>query len=437
MTIKSTKTKHIFAFFLGLSIVPLFFFLGDFANAQTEVEKLQSQIEERNDRLKEIEKEIAQYEASLKEVGAQKDTLQKAIDTLNLERKKVLSDIKYTQNKIDSTNLTIDKLSIDITTTEENIDKTKAAVAEIIRNIDQSDNESMVEILLQHNNISEFWSEVEDLETVRTAMSTRAEELGVLVDTLESQKGEASDKRDELVSLKQQYTGQQAILDSNKQEKDKLLTATKNEEASYQAQLAAKKAAKEQLQKEVQDIESQLQYILDPSTIPTAGTTVFRWPLDNIIITQYFGYTKFALSGAYNGKAHNGVDFGASVGTKIYAPLTGTVRNTGNTDLVSGCYSWGQWVLIDHPNGLSTLYAHLSYIGVTPGQRVNTGDVIGYVGATGYATGPHLHFTVYVSDAVQVMQFNQFKTVTGCGSALSPFAAIEGYLDPLDYLPAI
>lgn len=134
---------------------------------------------------------------------------------------------------------------------------------------------------------------------------------------------------------------------------------------------------------------------------------------------------------------HNGMDFGAPTGTKIYAPLGGTVRATGNTDLVPGCYSWGQWALIDHPNGLTTLYAHMSWTGVQAGQKVATGDVIGYVGATGYATGPHLHFTLYASQAVEVKRFNEFKAVTGCGSAFSPFAAVEGYLNPLDYLPAI
>jgi len=131
------------------------------------------------------------------------------------------------------------------------------------------------------------------------------------------------------------------------------------------------------------------------------------------------------------------MDLGTPTGSKLYAPLTGTVRDTGNTDLVPGCYSWGKWILIDHPNGLSTMYAHLSHIGVVPGQTVRTGDVVGFTGNTGYSTGPHLHWTLYVTDAVQVRKFNEFKSVTSCGAAKSPFAAIEGYLDPLDYLPPL
>jgi murein DD-endopeptidase MepM/ murein hydrolase activator NlpD len=118
------------------------------------------------------------------------------------------------------------------------------------------------------------------------------------------------------------------------------------------------------------------------------------------------------------------------------APLSGTVRATGNTDAVPGCYSWGKWTLIDHANGLSTLYAHQSAINVSPGQGVSTGEVIGYVGSTGFSTGPHLHFTVYAKEGVSVRKFNEIKTVTSCGPASTPVAAVDAYIDPMLYLPA-
>ncbi|MEZ4200757.1 MAG: peptidoglycan DD-metalloendopeptidase family protein, partial [Candidatus Paceibacterota bacterium] len=381
---------------------------------------------------------IAQFESALQEVGAEKDTLQRAINQLNLERQKVLADISYTENKISNTDLEINKLTLEIGNTERDITKNEAAIGEIIRALNVNDDESFVEVLLRHDNIAQFWDEIESLETVRTSMLTRVEQLAALRELLQGKRSDETSKRDELVDLKQQYSGQQSVLENNKAEKSQLLSATQNEETEYQTMLAQRKAAREQLLKEVQDIESQLQFILDPNSIPTPGTPVFRWPLDNIVITQYFGYTKFALQnqGVYKNNMHNGVDLGAPTGTKIYAPLTGTVRNTGNTDAVPGCYSWGKWILIDHPNGLSTLFAHLSHIGVSPGQKVSTGDVVGYVGNTGYSTGPHLHYTLYVSAAVQVKKFSEFKAVTGCGAALSPFSAVEGYLDPLDFLPS-
>lgn len=409
---------------------------GDFVYAQSEIVKLQEQIAEKNNRLTDIEKEIAKFEAALLEVGAEKNTLQKAINQLELERKKVNADIAFTENKIASTDLTIDKLMFEIVNTEDSIGRNQDAIREIMRNMHTSDEESMIEILLRQENISAFWDAFENLETVRLSIGEKVEDLTALKHTLEKKRDENTALKSDLENLRAQYDDQHNILENNKADKAQLLSQTQNEEANYQALLQQKEAARAQLLAEVRDIESQIQFILDPNTIPVPGTEVFAWPIPNPYITQYFGYTKFALSGAYNGSAHNGIDIGSPVGTKIHAPLTGTVRMTGNTDLVSGCYSWGKWALIDHPNGLSTMFAHMSQISVSPGQSIKTGDIVGYVGNTGYSTGPHLHYTLYVSEGVQVKQFNEFKSVTGCGAALSPFAAVEAYLDPLDYLPA-
>jgi murein DD-endopeptidase MepM/ murein hydrolase activator NlpD len=103
-------------------------------------------------------------------------------------------------------------------------------------------------------------------------------------------------------------------------------------------------------------------------------------------------------------------------------------------DAQKGCYSYGKWILIDHDNGLSTLYAHLSVMSVSAGDKVNAGQIIGYAGATGYSTGPHLHFTVFDRDAVQV---SQFTWSIGCKNTKVPYAPYEAYLDPLEYLPKL
>jgi len=429
--------RRVLAFICGLCIAPALFAGVVHVDAQSEVERLQAEIAEKNDRLADIEAEIAQFEAALNEVGAEKETLQKAINQLDLERKKIQADIAYTENRISSTDLEINKLTLEINDTERTIGRSEEAIKEILRTMYTAENDSMIELLLRNDNLAEAWDEFESLETVKNSMRAKVQELSDLKLALETKREENTEKRSSLVQLKDQYSDQNSILANNRANTSELLSATQNEEATYQAMLREREAAREQLLQEVRNIESELQFILDPNTIPTPGTAVFRWPLDSVRITQYFGYTKFALSGAYSGNAHNGVDFGAPVGTKIYAPLTGTIRNVGNTDLVPGCYSWGQWLLIDHPNGLSSMFAHLSATAVQPGQKVKTGDVVGYVGNTGYSTGPHLHYTLYVTDAVQVMRFNEFKSVTGCGAALSPFAAVEGYMDPLDFLPAI
>ena len=80
------------------------------------------------------------------------------------------------------------------------------------------------------------------------------------------------------------------------------------------------------------------------------------------------------------------------------------------------------------------MYAHLSIISVLPGQNVTTGQLLGYSGNTGYSTGPHLHFTVYATEGVNVVRLGDVKAKTNCGAARIPVAGFEAYLNPMSYL---
>lgn len=433
------KRRLFVAFLLGALLPQILLVTPTSVFAQSEIEKLKNEINDRSGRLAEIEKEIAKFEGELQVVGAEKKTLQSAINQLELERRKVNAEISKTETLISSTDLEINKLILEISRTEKDIEQTEVAIGAIIRAEYKANDDSLIELLLRHNKLSEFWSTFEAYENVRDSLSTKVSEMDSFHTLLEEQRSSNEVKRAELGSLKNQYSDQNQVLVSNKQEQAELLEVTKSEEASYQQLLAQQKAAQEQILKELREFESKLQFYLDPNTIPSPGTAVFSWPLANVIITQYFGGTEFAArnAAAYGGRAyHPGVDMGAPRGTPIMAPLTGTVRATGNTDAVPGCSSWGKWTLLDHANGLTTLYAHQDVISVVPGQKVTTGEIIGYVGNTGFSTGPHLHFTVYAKEGVSVRKFNEIKTITSCGPATTPIAAVDAYIDPMLYLPA-
>lgn len=417
----------------------LFFAREHFAHAEesatvavsSEVNRLRDEIQQRNSRLQQIEREIAQYQAELAKVGGEKQSLQNAIRQLELERQKVTADLNYTQNRIGATDLEIQKLDIEISETQERIIGNKDAVGEIIRRMHEADDTSVVEMILRNESISELWVALDELEQVREIMAEEVRTLAELQDILERQLAENRARRGDLVSLRNQYADQQEVLEVNREEKNQLLAQTQNEEAQYQALLAERRAAKERFERELRDLEAQLQFVLDPSTIPGAGTAVFRWPVDSVTITQRFGNTAFAQSGGYNGQGHNGVDFRAPTGTTIRAALAGEVIAT-NSQVAPMC-QYGKWVLVRHANGLTTLYAHLSVVSVSQGQTVSTGDILGYSGETGYALGAHLHFTVYASKAVEFRQYT-------CNSGITltiPVAAYSGYLNPLNYLPAI
>lgn len=413
--------------YLALSIIPV--------HAET-AEELRAKIEAQNQKLAQLEKEIAGYQQELVSVGKQKQTLQQTVTTLDLSRKKIATDIQVTENKIDTTDLEIQELGYSISDKETSIDTNTQVLRRAVRQIQTEEDQSLIERLLSETSFSEMWEQVDALSQFQMALNDHVAELRDLKINLEVNKTETEQKKEELERLKSQLGGQKSSLDATRSEQNKLLQTTKNQEANFQKLLKEKQEAHDAFEQELREYESQLQFAIDPSKIPQTGSGILRWPVDSVYVTQNFGNTDFATKNpqVYSGKGHNGIDLRASIGTKIKAALSGVVEGTGNTDLQKGCYSYGKWVLIRHANGLSTLYAHLSTIAVTKGQQVETGEVIGYSGNTGYSTGPHLHFTVYSTQGVRIMNFGEYKAKTNCSQVDIPVASLEAYLNPLSYL---
>ncbi len=418
-----------------IGIISFFSLFGDTSIVYGQsAEKIRKQIEDRNQRIEKLEKEIKQNEIELQVVGKKKQTLKHAVQELDITRKKVSTDITLTVNKIGATNYTITQLESNIQDKESGIENNQDGIAESLRALNRLGSNSLLETILANGNISDVWDDVETLRRVELAMRESVKNLKTLKKEFEREKLKTKKARDKLNFYKQDLSGQKRVLDQNKREKDKLLQITKSRESGYQQLLKKKRAARVQFEQELQDLESQLKFTLDKNSIPPAGQGIFEWPLDTLTVTQFFGNTAFAKSGAYSGKGHNGVDFRASPGTRVKATLGGTVEGTGNTDRIRGCYSYGKWILLKHNNGLSTLYAHLSVINVDKGEVVATGQIIGYSGNSGYSTGPHLHLTTYLSDAVQIVRLGDIKKITNCGPARIPVAPFKAYLNPLDYL---
>jgi murein DD-endopeptidase MepM/ murein hydrolase activator NlpD len=113
------------------------------------------------------------------------------------------------------------------------------------------------------------------------------------------------------------------------------------------------------------------------------------WPVEGQV-TGSFGERIDPFNG--EGAFHSGVDIGSSYGHAIVAPADGVVTLT---DTMGG---YGKTIMIDHGSGISTRYGHLSGFAVTSGQRVQRGEIIGYVGESGRSTGPHLHYEVRIND---------------------------------------
>jgi len=402
--------------------------------AQTsKVDELKSKIDERSSSISELEKEIEQYKKDLDVIGDTKQTLEKEVKILDTSRKKLGADINVTENKIDATEYTIEKLELEIGKQIDFIGQNKLVLAQAIRNVDEIESLSLIEVMLAKESLSDIWDAVENIQQFQGKIDEHLEDLRALKTELEDSKATREAEKNKLIVYRGRLSDQKVIVDKNKKDKDSLLSDTKNKESNYKNLLADRLAKKEALERELEEFEAQLKIEIDPNSLPSSGSGVLKWPLDEITITQYFGNTQFATRNpqVYNGNGHNGIDFRASVGTPIKSSGNGVVVDTGDTDIACNGVSYGKWVLVEHGNNLSTLYAHLSLIKATPGQQVSTGDILGYSGNTGYTTGPHLHFAVFASQAVKVDQYRSRV----CGTLMKlPLSPKNGYLNPLSYL---
>jgi len=409
---------------MGVLILPSFFTYAETAK------ELQNKIDQKDSDIARLEREIASYQTELSNLEKQKNTLSGTIKELDLTKKKLNTDITITQTKIDRTNLKIQSLSDDIGNKEDSISNNIDSISLGIRQTNEFEQNIILQTILSENAFTVIWNDIDNIVTVRERIRGKILKLKQVKGDLEDTRKETIEAKNELTALKSKLSDQQKIVVQNANEKSKLLKQTQNNEANYQKLLRDRIAQRDAFEKELRDYEAQLQYILDPSKLPNAG--VLSWPLEQVYVTQLFGKTVDAKR-LYASGTHNGVDFRASVGTPVMAMSDGEVLGIGDTDLTCAGASFGKYVFIKYNNGLSSTFGHLSLIRVREGENVKRGQVVAYSGATGHVTGPHLHVSLYASEAVKMAS----KPSVACGGRIYrlPVAPINAYLDAMYYLP--
>lgn len=423
---KDLKKQFSAIFILAALILPLVFSYAETA------EEIRSKINEKDAEIKRLEKEIADYQVEVDGLVKQKSSLQNSLKQLDLSKKKLNADIAVTENKIDKMNLKIEDLGLDIGDKENSIANNLKSIRSGIRNMSEYEAKSMVEAILSDEDFGTVWNDLDNIVSVRENLRENTKTLQVTKSALEDTRKETIAAREELARLKSELSDQRKIVVQNTNEKNKLLKQTQNSEANYQKLLRERIAQRDAFEKELEDYEARLEYILDPTKLPKGR--VLSWPLEKIYVTQQFGKTVDSVR-LYASGTHNGVDFRAAIGTPVLAMADGKVFGVGDTDQTCWGASFGKFVFIEYSNGLSSTFGHLSLIKVSEGQSVKRGQVVGYSGATGHVTGPHLHVSLYASDAAKMAS----KKSVACDGRTYylPVSPMTAYLDALAYLPPL
>jgi murein DD-endopeptidase MepM/ murein hydrolase activator NlpD len=430
--------KNLFSGIVFLAFLIMLLLLANRGASASRIDDLRQKIDDNNAQITQIQKEIDELQKQLDETSQNKKTLQNQINQLTTTIKNLKANINLTASKITAANLNIEQLNEQIQIKEGEIADSKQVLAETIRNMNEAESKSLVEILLANASLSDFYGDIERIKDYQETINANLGQLKELKNDLQEQESAKEAEKNNLLNLQSQLTDQKKITESQNNQKNILLQETKNKEATYQKQLADQLAKEQALQDEISAYEEQIRIEIDPNSLPKTGSGVLSWPVDNPVITQGFGSTPFATQNpqVYKNGEHPGIDLRAAVGTPIKAARAGVVTAVSTT--ISYCHGYqigyGEWVLIKHDNNLSTFYSHLSLIKVSAGQNVKTGQIIGYSGNTGYTTGPHLHFGVFATQAIAGLKYVSTSPTCGGITMHQPIVPPNGVLNPLSYL---
>jgi peptidoglycan hydrolase CwlO-like protein len=211
-------------------------------SATTTVNSLQAQIDANNQQIATLNQQIATYQKELTQIGADKKTLQQAINALDLQRSKVRAQVTATQHQIAVTQLQIQQLGGEITDTKQVITTDQAAVGETLRTIQKADDQPLFMQILAEPNLVQVWNNVNATLQVQTAVQDKMQELRKQEDNLVVTQTASEQKKEALASQQQSLASQQQSLTATVQSKSQLLSETKAQESTYQKLLAVAQA---------------------------------------------------------------------------------------------------------------------------------------------------------------------------------------------------
>ena len=392
------KCKKLFAFALTmvmtLSVMFSLMSVSAFAVTQSEIDALKSQRSELRDQKSGVQSTIN----SLQGQKSDQIALKNALDEKNAITVKQILNLT---EQIDLHTTLIEQKTVEVEEAQKVADEQLEKYKVRVRAMEESGRYNYFEVLFGANSIGEFLSLIDDIGDIMKSDKELEDSYRQSVTDLETVKSEYEQAKSEMEDSKTELEALKVQQEKDIAQADAVIATLQGQIGSNSGMLSQLTAQEQQLNKDIQNKVNELNRQNEqnkPQPNPggggggsAVGTGNLVWPSYCTYITSRQGPRTHPVTGEY--KNHGGTDIGASYGSAIYAADSGTVVRS--SDGWNG--GWGNYVMINHGNGMQTLYAHMSSRAVSVGQTVSRGQTIGYVGSTGMSTGPHLHFEMYVN----------------------------------------
>lgn len=371
-----------------------------------------------------IKKELENLKNQAQEIINDGLELQKQLDATaaeqqtTIEKKSAIDQqIHITEAEIENANAQIQQYSLLIANKQSELEDALREQEELnqrykarLRAMEETGRVSYWSILFKANSFADLLSRIDSIHEVAAADQRMLEQMQEMADQITRDRQELESDLAEQEEAKALLAEKEATLQTQREEADTLLQELKVQTDNLTAEYEANEAAEAEARQAVMDMQAKYEAALSAeqaarlaeqnknnvagsgssnTTNVTPSTSGFVKPLGSYTVTCAYGWRIHPIWG--DRRFHSGVDLAASQGSPIYAIAAGTVTTAtyGNAN--------GYYVAISHGNGYGSLYAHMTNYVVSVGDYVSQGQVIGYVGSTGWSTGPHLHFEIHVN----------------------------------------
>ena len=385
------------------------------------------------DEYSDIEDKVSESEQKVKELESQQADQSKIVSALNIQLQKlnqerenitaqkdlITDDIDATEAKISSLNAEIAKLDAEIAAKDQEIKETVELFCDRMRANYMAGETSVLEIFTSSSDMSSFLNRLEMFKRVTesdqdlvnklnkeiASIEKMQEELETKKAALQKEKTELEAKRSDLQSTEDTLTANQNVIKQKTEEVEAKLSALNAQTKELKVSIDEYNSEMSRLDEEIKAAIKKSNQSSGSSSNSSSGSNAgsmdsnvsnsgWAWPLpySGVYLSSYYGYRYHPIDGDW--RYHSGIDISMSgaYGKNIIATRAGTVI-LSSLESESGT-GYGNYIIIDHGDGYTSLYGHCSELLVSEGQTVSRGQIIAKVGSTGWSTGPHLHFEV-------------------------------------------
>jgi len=369
------------------------------APAATPAKDLQSQLEAKESKLKDVRQRKGVLTTTISHYKSQIDHLTTEVATIRTREAAVRARLATKQAELDQATTELDGAKKRLDQVRARLKRALIVLRQRLVAMYEAGSPDLLSVIVESNSVSDLATRAEYLdrlkgmdEAVIGRVRDLRDEVGAIVTRLRDAKDTIESARNAVAAEQQVLASSRLTLQSHKRQ---LRSAREGREAA----LVKIGEHEEELDGSVAAIQGKIaeQLMASGSTpLPAGpikgGSGSMIWPVDGPVVS---GFGPRDIGAGY--EYHPGIDIAVPEGTPIRAALAGTVIFT-EPESASGGY--GNYTCIDHGGGLSTCYAHQSSFAVSAGQSVSQGQVIGYSGCTGYCLGPHVHFEVRINGSV-------------------------------------